>query len=116
MNTTSISPINNSDFFCKDCNYSTCNKRDYKKHNNTNKHKKHTDSTEKSQKNPVSFKCNNCNKEYKHHSSLWKHKKKCFIKEESKDLVEYLIKENTELKKKILDLCILIKLKELKET
>jgi hypothetical protein len=48
-----------------------------------------------------------CGKEYKHHSSLWSHKKKCNYNndtdnnneiKELKELMKYLMKENSELK------------------
>jgi hypothetical protein len=64
---------------CKECDYNTSNKKDYKKHIETIKHIKLTQANleipnylEKTKE----FVCN-CGNSYKHASSLSKHKKKC---------------------------------------
>ena len=66
--------------------------------------------------NSKAFTCEICNKEYKHRQGLWKHKKKCvkmeslteYKKEEPNDkndkLIEYLMKENKEMKELILEI------------
>jgi len=70
-----------SEFECKDCDYKTCNRKDFKKHLDTKKHKFN--------------KCNNynkcinlspqrnmvcvCGKSYNHRASLYNHKKNCKI-------------------------------------
>ena len=70
-----------SEFECKDCDYKTCNRKDFKKHLDTKKHKFN--------------KCNNynkcinlspqrnmvcvCGKSYNHRASLYNHKKHCKI-------------------------------------
>ena len=53
-----------------------------------------------------------CGKEYSHRQSLYVHRKKCCVKNEhtvvelnNTNLVEYLMKENSELKNMILDVC-----------
>ena len=52
------------------------------------------------------FRCDNCDKIYKHQSSLCKHKKICKKNETNNDkLVEYLMKENSELKNIIIETC-----------
>ena len=65
---------------CDKCEYNTCNKNDYKRHTQTNKHNlngfqcisiKKTQNKENS-----SFECN-CGKIYKDNSGLWRHKKIC---------------------------------------
>ena len=56
------------------------------------------------------FKCD-CGKQYKHRQGLWKHKKKCtnitiqYLANEDKQqqLIEYLLKENTEFKQMMLE-------------
>ena len=114
------SPKIKKDFSCKDCDYFTCNYKDYKKHLLTRKHKSTVLSTGKiplSPKNPKESKnlfiCENCGKEYKERSGLWRHKKRCEIVPEkelqpltalpSKDEIDYkqlLLQAMDQLKKK----------------
>ena len=61
-------------FFCEKCNYKTDNKKDYKKHTMTAKHKMETE--RKSDKSPQHYECG-CGRRYQNSSGLWKHKKKC---------------------------------------
>jgi len=102
---------------CKKCDYTTCNKYDYDKHQKTIKHLSNDlamFSMNLSQKSQAKcFTCKECNKDYKDYSGLWRHKKKCnldinndyAIKSEpvknkltsDKDLVVMLIKQNSEL-------------------
>jgi hypothetical protein len=88
----------------------------------TSKHKKSMFVNEKPAKTCSKFVCNNCNKTYKDNSGLWRHTKKCLVKEnksEDKDkqleviteLFQEQMKENKELKellveqnKKLLDI------------
>ena len=111
-------------FECNICDYNCFTKRDYEKHVETKKHKNMEKTTldngfiQKSQISPQispiikKFFCENCNKEYNDRAGLWRHKKKCEQintqenNEEIKnvginELVNYLIKENTELRKEI---------------
>jgi hypothetical protein len=67
-------PKNPKNFYCIICTYKTCNKKDFNKHNNTQKHKILTNHLEIL---PKIFICNFCKKNYKHASSLCAHKKKC---------------------------------------
>jgi hypothetical protein len=104
-------PKNIPHFFCCDfCDYNTGSKKDYSKHILTSKHKRLTNTNEKSQKsqNVQKYVCN-CGKIYKHMSSLCKHKNICdhnqcdniIINNEimtaDKDLIMMLVKQNTEL-------------------
>jgi hypothetical protein len=105
-----------SKYTCEPCDYSTCNKKDYNKHLLTDKHKKHSISTDfnnKSQEIPNHSVCE-CGKIYKERSGLWRHKQKCKQKAVSEsdeectskpasepignDIIMLLIKENSELK------------------
>jgi hypothetical protein len=69
---------------CKNCYYYTYNMYDFKKHNDTIKHKSVSEamaidnfSMDGDKKSPQKkFICLNCNKEYKDNSGLWRHKKK----------------------------------------
>ena len=108
-------------FVCKKCDYKCCKQSDYDKHLLTAKHKK--DDAEdilEDEKLAIQYFCE-CGKEYKHRQGLWKHKKKCqnttanvdtdILVENNKpeqsnkdNLIEYLIKENSEFKTLIMEL------------
>jgi hypothetical protein len=101
-------------FICEKCDYKCCKQSEYNKHILTNKHKILHNPT----LNPISeisekiYECN-CGKIYKHSSTLYTHKKKCNSTNETenndtdnnnneikelKELMKYLMKENSELK------------------
>jgi len=62
-----------TNYYCKECNYSTNKKSDYNKHIITGKHCLLTLTNE-----PVhTFPCDKCNKKYSSRVGLWSHKKKC---------------------------------------
>jgi hypothetical protein len=103
-------------YFCKTCDYSSCNKKDYERHLDTIKHKKRekvtecdnllTEMSQKTQCPKVS--CENCNKEYTSRNGLWLHKKKCTIikkepTEESNNVILELLKQNQEFKELIIE-------------
>ena len=107
---TNLVPESSKLFICEFCDFKTSRNSHYIRHKNTSKHEKLQKITSLVQKVP-DYICE-CGKEYSHHSSLWKHKKKCFLvkkeKEEPKeqsDLVTFLLKENSELKGMILEVC-----------
>ena len=89
-------------FECEMCEYSTCNKKDYKKHLSTSKHKMVINGNkmviEKSQNPQHNFDCI-CGKSYKHNSGYCRHKKSCtFVEEkEEKTIVQNSGEANTEL-------------------
>ena len=107
-------------YVCEICDYRTCKKSSYDNHILSSKHKKtmnlnllETNVNEIMPKLCSSkYKCQNCDKKFKNRSGLWKHKQKCNLHEDitpssndSKDeLIEYLIKENKEIKDLILEL------------
>lgn len=99
--------ITNNKFCCETCEFSCCNKKDYKRHLLT---RKHITSNTKSKISSI-YTCNSCNKNYKHSSSLCKHKKTCNPKvevNETKDLNELvieLVKSTHEIQRQIIDLC-----------
>lgn len=79
-------------YLCELCHYSTCNLKDYKKHNETKKHIKVTMETNGSKmetngNHDDDHICNKCNKKYKTRSGLWKHYKNCKLLNESKNTV-----------------------------
>ena len=108
-------------FFCETCDYVTCKKFNYEKHILTAKHLNSMISNENVAKvaNNINelYICFSCNKSYKDYSGLWRHKKKCFneVKNEEKnksrisndsnaqELIQYLMKENSEFKQLLID-------------
>ena len=104
----------NSKYYCEVCDYTCCKKYNWNKHLTTAKHIKATESnvsaTEKWQKvaNKM-FCCENCGKGYNNRTGLWRHNKVCIKNEENNisnndALVEYLMKENKEIKEMILEI------------
>ena len=102
-------------YYCENCDYGTSKKSSYNDHILTSKHKKSTFSNEKLPKTCSELICENCEKKYKDKSGLWRHKKKCFQKEEKekeekeidisdKNLILTLIQQNNELQKQMLDI------------
>ena len=109
MDTNIKTPKTPNKYFCKVCHFYTCNKKDFDRHNITDKHLSLTNPNLKTPKNPL-FTCN-CGKVYKHASSLCAHKKKCIFEDneieenyqsneihELKEIMKYLMKENSEMK------------------
>ena len=105
---------NGDKFCCEKCDYECYKKSDFNKHLLTLKHQNNdimcTNVDDGSQKaaNDEKYKCV-CNKVYSHRQSLYVHKKTCsFIQDEPSTeppveannaiLIEYLMKENSELK------------------
>jgi hypothetical protein len=118
-----------TEFYCKKCDYTCCKKYNWERHLLASKHIKVTDCS-KSKKNEqiISlnhksvYSCDICQKIYESRNGLWKHKKKCLtfcenkketnitpetetkIKEsEAKELIQYLMKENSEFKQLIIE-------------
>ena len=112
-----------ANFRCNICDFNTSNKKDYNKHLLTLKHQ-NTDKiliftakkTHKTQNDLSSAFICECGKEYRHRQSLFTHKKKCYSLQNIKpsndnktndnkdELIEYLVKENKEIKELILEL------------
>lgn len=121
--------IPHNSFTCINCDYYTSRKNDYNRHILTPKHRE----ANKKQildnfvaQNPQLHKCSQCDKIYKHRSSLCKHRQKCakiqssnidtnlvieLLKQNKekeisdKELMMTILKENSELKTMILDVC-----------
>jgi hypothetical protein len=101
--------IKNPQYLCEKCKYITRNKKDYNKHIMTLKHQNDDKCLQKIPKNPITanYICD-CGKKYSTRQSLYVHRKKCKnqqIKEINTDIVNLLLKENSELKQMILDVC-----------
>jgi hypothetical protein len=107
--------------YCNICDYKCCIKFNWERHILTSKHKKRelcSQTVTKNEQNEQNeqphntkhYKCNNCNKIYNSRNGLWKHKHKCKIdnkptntENEAKELIQYLIKENSEFKQLIIE-------------
>ena len=120
MFSNEIQPNKLYKYSCDKCQYYSHKKSNYDEHLLTRKHKMTTilagKSIKSSQIQPeyLKFTCINCEKTYKDYSGLWRHKKKCFHEitnlkndlaneEKQQQLVEYLLKENSEFKQLMLE-------------
>lgn len=116
-NTDIFVPKNPQNFECVLCDYFTSNKKDYKKHINTTKHKSMLNTYNSPSPNPKEkhlhgYTCE-CGKMYKHRQSLYNHKLKCNIlsgvkdigKDQpiTKELVLQLIQQNQKLQEMLHD-------------
>ena len=117
-------------FYCNICDYGTSKKCNYDTHIISLKHHKNSKMETFGNKNqpiqpiqtsiiyPNHNTCEKCDKSFKNRSGLWKHKKKCLTKEdiiaiitnktetkidEQKELIQYLLKENSEFKHLMLE-------------
>ena len=120
-----INPNNEPKFRCEFCDYRTSKKSSYVNHIASAKHKRITNELQIGQKDDKTmpdtietFICS-CGKQYQHRQGLWRHKKKCNKKESdieesdieesdieepnAKELIQYLLKENSEFKQLMLD-------------
>jgi hypothetical protein len=107
-------------FFCKTCDFISCNKKDYVRHLLTPKHintAKILTNTDKIPKNTPdeqnTFFCE-CGKQYKHRQSLFSHKKKCSYDNNlsnttnslnEKEVIMTLLQQNNQLQTQIIELC-----------
>jgi len=110
-------------FYCSICDFGCSKQSNFEKHKLTLKHKKRVVSNVFEQKNAEkcqTFTCSDCHKTYMARSSLWYHSRKCKEKKNGlpnekennlpeeptdKDLIMMLIKENSELKNMVLEVC-----------
>jgi hypothetical protein len=107
-------------FECKICDYTTSRKFNLDLHNNSVKHKNNAFTTNdneklvKISKTSKIYECEICDKKFNDRAGLWRHKKKCSEglanlkndlanEEKQQQLVEYLLKENSEFKHMMLE-------------
>ena len=112
-------------FYCEICDYESSRKYNFEAHLNSSKHRKNAETSifgnqikqiSKNQQEIVSdhITCKNCDKLFINRSGLWKHKKKCLTKdelislipsniEEQKELMQFLIKENSDFKQLMIE-------------
>ena len=121
LNATLCDAKNATYFNCEICDFKCCKKSNFDKHLLTLKHQKATLCYENATYlEPKNAKCPFCEKDFKHTSSMYRHKKTCSVlqnepscepssepssESNNSNLVEYLMKENSELKNMILDVC-----------
>ena len=113
-----------SKFYCVFCDYGTSKKSSYDDHLLSAKHKKQANGNKEETKfcqillkqhiKDVSHTCETCHKEFKTRTGLWKHNQKCSVKleqlkndlvneEKQQELIQYLLKENSEFKQLMLE-------------
>ena len=105
-------PKNPKKYNCNVCMFSSCNLKDYKKHINTIKHKKHEMETFGNKKTPIfpdtNYFCD-CGTRFVSRAGLWKHHKSCGVfllkktpddnEEFDKDMLIDIIKQNHDFQK-----------------
>jgi len=126
QNETNFTQFYAHKFVCKKCDFKTCKKNDYERHVQTKKHNE-TKNAEMEQKSAKKLQCY-CGLIFNCRTTLWRHKKYCFqqtnneisdsnyeknIVKETKtqelqlynqqQLVDYLMKENSEFKNLMID-------------
>jgi hypothetical protein len=104
-------------YYCKKCDFISCNKNNYTTHLSTIKHQSVSVgdiSDIKNAKSCINYWCEQCSKKYNSRNGLWKHKKLCngqinqvkemkVESETDKELIKYLIKENAEIKNLVME-------------
>jgi len=102
-------------YCCEICYYNTDRKSNLNNHLLSAKHVKTTNNNKNKQFLSTTHKCENCEKEYNDRAGLWRHKKKCFKKENiiepvieienniSSDLILNIIQQNQEFKDLLLE-------------
>ena len=109
---TQKTPKTPLEYSCEKCEFKCCNKKDFKRHLATDKHKMMTNDYTKISENPKAYICE-CGKSYKYRQGLSVHKKKCTAKNvitvmdnntPSDPTFEYLLKENMEIKRDNLEM------------
>ena len=113
-------------YSCIFCDYNTCKKSNYNTHILSDKHARVTNDYKMGQNSAIQPKISqydedrmyicSCGKQYKHRQGLWRHNKVCKFQNNFEDknnfnyndkndkLIEYLIKENKEIKEMILEI------------
>jgi hypothetical protein len=102
-------------YTCDICDYTSCNKYDFTKHLQTDKHKNATNGSKMvvkdsdlSQKVAKKYECL-CGKIYKHDSGFYRHKKNCEHSGNSllneKEFIFTLLHQNNQLQNQVIELC-----------
>ena len=113
LETNVMAKSGNRLYYCQKCDYQCCKKYNWDKHIMTARHMndyKRDNLVAKSGKKWQTqiFTCDICDKKYQYRQNLWRHNKKCYKFKEEPDkndkLIEYLMKENKEMKDLILEI------------
>ena len=96
-------PKNAENFVCEKCAFVCCKQSEWDRHIARPKHIGSTFGNKKTPKNAEII-CAACNSSYKHRSGLWKHKKVCNGVVQEKEIIDLLIKENSEFKNIVLEM------------
>lgn len=83
-------------YFCDNCDFKCCNKKDYNRHLLTAKHKKNENTTNTTDFTPILPHCI-CGRKYKYRASLYNHKKKCTYVQESDLSCQIIESDNNRL-------------------
>ena len=103
-----------SNYYCEKCDYTTSKKSSFKNHCHSKKHKNNENNENYAKLCSLKYHCDNCEKKYNDRAGLWRHKKKCITDNiqyidgininDKNALVIHLLKQNTELQHKIIDM------------
>ena len=103
-----------SNYYCEKCDYTTSKKSSFKNHCHSKKHKNNENNENYAKLCSLKYHCDNCEKKYNDRAGLWRHKKKCVTDNiqyidgininDKNALVIHLLKQNTELQHKIIDM------------
>ena len=104
---------NNIEYYCEKCNFKCCKKFNWDRHIHTPKHLTVLSGKEQKEQKEQIYTCI-CGKQFKSNSGLWKHHNKCNYDvnkntiektdDKNEKLIEYLMKENKEIKDMILEI------------
>lgn len=104
QNETNLVPKSSKKFHCDLCDYTTSRKSQFDRHVLTDKHQNETNETNLKQKGSRKFHCI-CGVFFNSRTTLWRHKKQCSYennkiieKDNEKELMMAIVKDNTELK------------------
>jgi uncharacterized C2H2 Zn-finger protein len=111
---TKKSSKSSENYYCKSCDYTTCRNSQYSRHLLTAKHLNIQNETNLKQNSSISskiLKCDDCNLIFNSRTSLWRHKKKCNIKENiineinvlDKETILSILKQNSEFQQMLLE-------------
>jgi hypothetical protein len=101
-------------FQCETCDYITCKKSSFDKHNLTDKHKnaQKGDTSDKKVAKSCLLSCTDCGKTYNSRNGIWKHKKICNVQDVdpnilpidmSYNIILEIVKQNQEFKELIME-------------
>ena len=106
---TNFTSITSKNFLCSKCDFKCCKKGDWNRHILSSKHKNVDKMLTNVDADVIKPYMCECGKLYKHRQSLYVHKQTCITKDElnkelhDKDLIDYLLKENSEFKEMLLE-------------